>query len=76
MIKHNNLTTKVIKIKFELILSIFVLFCLALGSCKTKEGCGLDEKVHVKLDRKGRKKGKTKSGLFPKKVNKRIRRGK
>ncbi len=76
MLVHKTFLIRKLFIKYFFISLVFIALSLVLTSCKTKEGCGMDERVHVKLDKKGRKKSKNKSGLFPKKVNKRIRSGK
>ena len=76
MKEHKQLFIKEIFIRFIYISLIFTSLTLIPSGCKTKEGCGMTDKVHVKVDKKGRKKGKTQSGLFPKKVTKRMKHGK
>ena len=61
------------KIAFIALLIGFVCFSTQFSSCKTKEGCGLEEAYAPKTDRSGNlstKKGK--SNLFDKKTRKRI----
>lgn len=64
--------------KKVLIIALFALFGLfvstTMTSCKTKEGCGLEEKYAPPVDKDGnlsRKKGK--SNLFSKKQRKKMK---
>jgi len=41
------------------------------SACNKKVGCPVNEKVHVKTNKKGKVKGKAKSGLFTKKTTRR-----
>ncbi|HFA49231.1 MAG TPA: hypothetical protein ENJ95_09465 [Bacteroidetes bacterium] len=48
------------------------LLLLTTPSCSRKTGCPINEKAHVQPNKKGEyKKSKTRSGLFPKGMNKR-----
>jgi len=58
----------------------YLPFFLAIGAiflvpgCQRKSGCPSTENLRPKTNRKGEfKRSKSKSGLFPKKMNKRIR---
>lgn len=55
---------------------VFALGLLFLGlstsACGRKSGCPMNENAHVQPNKKGKyKKSKSKSGLFPKDMNKR-----
>lgn len=52
------------------VLALFLIFGTTSTSCKTKEGCGLEEKMDPA--RYG-KKTKTKSGLLSKKQKRRLK---
>ncbi len=64
-----NILYKVLK--FSLILSIALITMGGTSSCKTKEGCGLEEKY--KADMEKTKRGD--SNLWSKKQKKRIKKG-
>jgi hypothetical protein len=58
-------------LKFSLILIIALIVIGGTSSCKTKEGCGLEEKY--KADMEKTKRGD--SSLWSKKQNKRMKKG-
>jgi hypothetical protein len=50
------------------------LFALAASSCNRGTGCPMNESAHVQPNKKGEyPKTRTRSGLFPKSMNKRTR---
>ncbi len=64
-------------------LPVYLLFSLLLAllpciqGCKTGEGCGLEEKYGAPVDKNGELSSKRgKSGLFSKKQQKRMKKGK
>jgi len=59
-----------------LILLGFVTLLTFAPSCSKKVGCPVNEKVHVKTSKKGKVKGKAKSGLYNKKMTKKKKRRK
>jgi hypothetical protein len=62
--------------KYRFLPLFFLLFiALATPACKTKEGCEATESLKPKLNRKGevKKSSKSQSGLFPKKMQKKMR---
>jgi hypothetical protein len=64
--------------KFTLLFSFLVFLLIFCGntSCKTKEGCGLEEKYGAKIGEDGNISSKRgKSNLFSKKQRKRMGRG-
>lgn len=65
-------TTKQLWYRYIYIFTIMLFLGLFSSSCKTKEGCAINDNAHVKMNKKGKKKGKTKSNLFSKKVRKRL----
>jgi hypothetical protein len=63
------------KLPFLLTFCLFLLIFSGISSCKTKEGCGLEEKYGANFDADGNissKKGK--SNLFSKKQRKKMKR--
>lgn len=59
-----------------LLIACLGLFGVSQTSCKTKEGCPVNEYT-AKTDKKGHfKRGRGKSQLFPKKMNKKVNRKK
>jgi hypothetical protein len=54
---------------FSLILTMFSIFLL--GSCQRGTGCPAED-VHVALNKKGNPKKKSQSGLFDKKMTKKM----
>ena len=59
-----------------LTLALGLSLAAGVGSgCARKSGCPVNDAAHAEADKKGRfKKGKTKSGLFPKDMRKSMRR--
>jgi hypothetical protein len=58
-----------------LIISSLGLVVSTQSSCKTKEGCPINEEAHVKPDRKGNlPSGGGRSQLFPKNMRKKMKR--
>jgi hypothetical protein len=62
------------RFKHFLFFMLLAGFCAATApACKTKSGCESTESLKPQTNKKGEfKKNKRKSGLFPKKVNKRM----
>ena len=56
-------------------LALGLSLAAGLGAgCARKSGCPVNEAAHAEADKKGRfEKGKTKSGLFPKDMRRRMR---
>ncbi len=60
------------------LLAVAVLGASLLPACSTKTGCPANESLRAPVDSKGnlkKPKGRTKSGLFPKDMERRMQRG-
>ncbi|MBK8699113.1 MAG: hypothetical protein IPN29_06065 [Saprospiraceae bacterium] len=64
------------KLPVYMVFSLFLLLLPTIQSCKTGEGCGLEEKYGAKIDDDGNISSKRgKSNLFSKKQRKRMAKG-
>jgi hypothetical protein len=65
------------KLPVYLLFSLFLALLPCIQGCKTGEGCGLEEKYGAPVDKNGELSSKRgKSGLFSKKQQKRMKKGK
>ena len=61
---------------YSLISLIALICCLSLTNCSRKTGCPATETTVVKVNKNGAPKKKASSGLFDKKTQRRMRKGK
>ena len=63
------------KYRFVIFLSFIFSLALLAPSCSQKSGCQANESLRAPVNKKGELKssGKSKSGLFPKKMSKKMR---
>ena len=65
------------KLPVYLLFSLFLALLPCIQGCKTGEGCGLEERYGAPVDKNGELSSKRgKSGLFSKKQQKRMKKGK